>query len=268
MKSSPWDRAALINSARRDLWRYLTPSADIEHDVLSAAALLQMPATEVHLLGAVQFLLSGELGELIDYLPFLLRRLATTTAHEEEFAAERIRGPIQWSKTLPLQASTGNAGIFVTTPSRRAYQTPENVLLVFLLDQTVALGRLVGWDRADISAGVGSTVRERVAAATRWSQSRMLANVERRPIDPRRLARIRQGRARHRYWAVLNAWARYDQLVARLDRASVRHAVETHGLATRSDPTIFELITLFTCIRALTQQGWNLSKLGLFAGGV
>jgi hypothetical protein len=35
----------------------------------------------------------------------------------------------------------------------------------------------------------------------------MLANVERRPIDPRRLARIRQGRARHRYEAVLNAWA-------------------------------------------------------------
>jgi hypothetical protein len=268
MKSIPWDRAALIDSVRHNLWRYLTPSANIEQEFLEAAALLQMPGTEVRLLGAIQFLISDELGSLLDYVPFLLRRLATTTAHEEEFATERIRGPIQWAQTVPLQAATGTAGIFVTAPSRRAYQTPENELLVFLLDQTVTLGRFTGWDRTPGSFGVGALVRDRVATAVRWSHSRMLVAVERRPVDSRRLGRIRQGRARRRYQPVLDAWNRYAELVDRLDRASIRQAVETYGLASRSDPTLFELSCLFSCLQALAHNGWRLGRIGLFAGGV
>ena len=57
-----------------------------------------------------------------------------------------------------------------------------------------------------------------------------------------KLARIRSGRHRRRYQAVLDAYGRYRLLAERLDRTTIRNAVETHGLMSRDDPTLFELV--------------------------
>lgn len=267
MKTLPWRRSELIERVRQDLWRYITPAADIETEVLEAAALLQMSPSEVRTLGAVQFLISDELGALLDYMPFLLRRLATTTAYEEEVSAERIRGAIQWGRTIGLRYASGAPHLYATAPSRRAFQTSENELLVLLLDQTVTLGRLVGWHESG-SAHVGKLISSRVASAERWSQSRMLREVERRPIQPRAIARIRSGRFRRRYQPVLDAWYRHRALVGHLDRASVRHAVETYGLVTRSDSTILELYCTFETLVALSNLGWTVGRLGLVSGSL
>lgn len=96
MRSLTWARNDLITEIRHDLWRYLTPAASVERQLLEAATLLKMPPHELRTLGRIQFLISDELGELLRQLPFLARRLATTTANEEEWSAERIRGAIQW----------------------------------------------------------------------------------------------------------------------------------------------------------------------------
>jgi hypothetical protein len=58
MKTIPWRRTDLIDRVRRDLWRYLTPAADIETELLEASALLQMRPAEVRTLGSIQFLIS------------------------------------------------------------------------------------------------------------------------------------------------------------------------------------------------------------------
>src|SRR5690349_10382274 len=100
MRSLQWRRSDLIAEIRSDLWRYLTPAATIEGEALQAAALLQIPVEELRVLGRLQFLISEELGNLLEELPFLVRRLATTTASEEEWSAERIRGSIQWARTI------------------------------------------------------------------------------------------------------------------------------------------------------------------------
>jgi hypothetical protein len=267
VKTLAWRRNDLIERVRQDLWRYLTPAADIETEALHAAALLQMRPSELRTLGAIQFLISRELGLLLDYMPFLLRLLATTTAYEEEVSAERIGGAIQWGRTVGLRCASGAPHLYVTAPSRRAYQTPENELLVFLLDQAVILGRLVGWHRSS-SEVVGRLINHRVIAAERWSQSRMLLEIERRPIHARALARIRSGRFRRRYQPVWDAWERYTALVGRLDRASIRHAIETYGLVTRSNPTLFELYCTFETLRALEKLGWRIERLGLVAGSL
>src|SRR5438874_11612344 len=140
MRSLGWVRQDLIAEIKRDLWRYLTPAATIEGEALQAAALLQIRPEELRVLGRIQFLVSDELGELLRQLPFLVRRLATTTASEEEWSAERIRGPIQWARTIGVRQATGIPHLYVTTPARRAYQTPENELLVLLLDAIAILG--------------------------------------------------------------------------------------------------------------------------------
>ena len=99
--------------------------------------------------------------------PFLVRRLATTTANEEEWSAERIRGAIRWGRTIGVRQATGIPHLYVTAPARRAFQTAENELLVTVLDAVVLLGRQSGWHRSE-SADVGKLISSRVAEAERW----------------------------------------------------------------------------------------------------
>ena len=72
-----------------------------------AAALLQMPELQVRALAQIQFVLSRQVAALLDAMPQLVRRLATTTVNEEEWSVDRVRGPIQWAPILSGRLTTG-----------------------------------------------------------------------------------------------------------------------------------------------------------------
>jgi hypothetical protein len=267
VRSRAWVRQDLIAEIKRDLWRYLTPAADIETELLEASALLQLRPQELRTLGRLQFLVSDEVGLLLQQLPLLVRRLATTTASEEEWSAERVRGAIQWGRTIGVRQATGIPHLYVTSPARRAYQTPENELLALVLDAVVGLGKQSGWHRS-ASENVGRLVSDRVSEAQRWLTNRSLLEVERRPMTPTKLARIRGGRNKRRYQPVLDAYERYRLLAEHLDRKAIREAIETYGIVSRDDATLFELVSTFRIIEALCELGWRLGRLGLFEGAL
>ncbi len=73
-------------------------------------------------------------------MPLLIRRLTTTTNTEVEISAERIRGAIRWSETFAQRAATGLPHVFVTAPTRRAFDTPENQTLAFALHAIAEFG--------------------------------------------------------------------------------------------------------------------------------
>lgn len=267
MRTLPWDRQARIDELRGRIWRYLTPTVDVEQVILEAAALLQMEEIDVLTLARLHFLLSEEVRDLLAGLPDLVRRLATTTAHEEEWSSERVRGAILWGRTLGARTATGLPHIYVTSPARRAFQTPENELLVFLLDQVVEQGREGRWsDQAP--TGIGKTVSERMSLASRWRLHRTLASVERRAPTPRRISRVRMGRHRRAYGGALRAYEVFRSLIAQLDREAVKEAVERRALATRNDGTLFELLCTFELVDALERRGWALERLGLVRGSL
>ena len=66
----------------------------------------------------------------------------------------------------------------------------------------------------------------------------------------------------------MDAWNVYQRLVARLDRAAIRAAVESHGLVTRDDPTLFELVTTFRVIDEISAVGWTTQPLHLWQGAL
>lgn len=172
---------------------------------------------------------------------------------QEKRLLEHIDG-VPSARTIGARQATGLPHLYVTSPSLRAFQTPENELLVFLLDETVRLGRLSGWHRST-SEIAGKIVGSRVAEVERRQQLRMLSHVERRPITARLLARVRSGRSKRRYQAVLDCYERYRSLIGVLDRTAIRRSVEEHGLATRDDPSLFELVCTFRVIEALEELG-------------
>lgn len=263
MRSRQWDRGAAIADVRRDIWRHLTQAASNDDDILlHAAALLRMRTSEVRELSQLQFVLSGAVARLLSQMPLLIRRLTTTTMHETEASAERVRGPIRWSETFATRAAAGLPHLYVTAPARRAFRTPENELLVFALEAISRFGRATGWAKST-SAGVGSEVRDRTNNAIRWRQARALLDVPTRPPSAKTISRVRSGRQRRTYAAVLDVIDLYQRYVARLDRAAIREAVENHALVTRHDPTLFELMVVFRVLDALKASGWTGAWSGL-----
>ena len=109
-------------------------------------------------------------------------------------------------------------------------------------------------------------VRERLTEAEKWQQSRMLSSVERTPPTSRALARIRSGRTRQRYAAVLAAHDSLMSFVKRPDRQAIRSAVEHAALVTASEAVLFQLLTTFRLVDALDAHGWPMSSFNLMRG--
>ena len=195
-----------------------------------------------------------------------MRKLATASAPEEEQSGQRLRGPVEWNRTLALRNTTGEPHLFVTSPTRRVYQTAENELLVHVLDAIVNAAQRSGWDRKTPKREPARLVREHLAAATRWQQNRMLAGIDRTVPAPRAVARVRSGRNAQRYAAVLAAYDKLVSLVEQMDRQAVKEAVEEAGLVTAVEPILFELFITFQVIDALTSIGWQMARFTLFRG--
>jgi hypothetical protein len=269
MENLAWDRAARITEVRDRIWNYLSPASRFEGPgLLVAGALLQWPEAEASRLGELQFLLCPETGDFLKSLHQLMRKLATASAPEEEWTGQRLRGPVEWNRTLAARNTTGAPHLYVTAPARRVYQTPENELLVHVLDAIVAATQHSGWDRITPRQEPARRVRERLSAATRWQQNRMLSGIDRAAPAPRAVARVRSGRHAQRYAAVLRAYDKLTSLVEQMNRQAVREAIEQAGLVTAEEPILFELLTTFRVIDALTSLGWQMAPLTLFHGHV
>lgn len=257
----------MIESLATDIWRHLTQTARTDEELaLEASRLLQMPASDVRTLAQLHFVLSDEVGSLLAQMPALVRRLSTTTVFEREQSAERVRGYIRWAETFSARAAAGLPHLYVTSPTRRAFDTPENELLVFALDAVARFGRMTGWERST-SAGAGETVRERVNQATRWGRARALTDIPIRPPTDTVVARVRASRRRRAYSSVLGAIDAYRELIARLNRDAIRSAIEEHALVTRRNAVLLELLAVFRTIGSLTELGWRGRESSLLRGG-
>ncbi|NHO83152.1 hypothetical protein [Micromonospora sp. CMU55-4] len=269
MHTLPWERTSRIAEVGDQIWSYVSPAARLEGPgLLVAAALLGWPGGDVAKLGALQFLLSAEVREFVQQLPELARRLSTTSVRGEERSAERVRGAVHWGQTMTGRLTSGSPHLHVTAPVDRAYQTPENELLVHVLDAVANLATASGWHLPSMRSEPATTIRSHLDEATKWQTSSMLATIERIPPTSRSLARIAAGRTGTRYRSVLAAYGKLNALVERLDRAEVRRAIEEVGLVTAQEHILFELLTLFRVMASLGVHGWELQPLRLFRGAV
>lgn len=229
--------------------------------------MLQMSHDDIAALGMVHFLLSEPVGQFVEELPLLVRRMATTSVSEEEWSAERVRGAIQWAKTYGARAAGGASHLYVTAPARRAFQTPENELLAFVVDAIVQAGRRSSWWGRDAEVA-GRVIHERVSAVQRWQQSRSLLEVERRPVTPRSVRRVSSGRHRRAYGSAVETHLAYRSMVSRSDPQAVREAVEKHGLVTTDDAVLFELLCTFNLLDAVRARGWRMDPFRLIEGSL
>jgi hypothetical protein len=263
MKTPRWSHDQAVAEVANDIWRYISHAAHREPELhVEAAAILGMSPAEVRTLAQAHFILGDAVARLLDAMPRLMRRLATTTVDEEERSAERIRGPIRWGPTLTAQAGTGVRQLYVTAPARRAYETPENRVLIAALAAIVEVARRTGWHRLG-DRDLAGVVRTRYDQARGWMARRAFAGLVPGVPSERTLRRVAAGRARRRYQPAVDVIRAHQRLVRRLDRRAVRSAVEEHALVTSDDDTLFELMCGFAIERELKDAGWAVSYPGL-----
>lgn len=257
MRDRAWSRRDSIFRLRHDIWRYVTEAARTDDDVLLiAAALLQMPRAEVRYLAELQFILSDEVGRLLEQMPLLIRPLTTTSVAEVETSTDRIRGAIRWGETFAQRAATGYPHLFVTAPTRRAFETPENAVLAFALRAVAESGTSTRWHESTV-AGPAQLVRERVAESTRWHQARPFTGLGMSMPSATMLGRVRASCNRRRYQAALDVVDLYRRFVARLNRRAIREVIEKRALIASRDSVLLEMECMFDTIRTLREQGWH-----------
>ena len=91
----------------------------------------------------------------------------------------------------------------------------------------------------------------------------MLQEIPATEPSDRALSRIRSGRHGRRFKSVLQAYAVYRDLISHLDSEAIKLAVETRGLTTRDDATLFELLCLFKILDSLRDSDWIVPQLQL-----
>lgn len=189
---------------------------------------------------------SGEAERLLAAMPALLRSLSISTTSVPERCNGEIRGPVLWSETLSARAaSAGDPGVFVCQTVSRAYDTPENRLLVEALSSIARGGAAVELlhSEDEDEPQLLMTARHNGDLAVRYLDHRTLIDVRRERSRRRATTRLRSGRRARHYRPVLDmlrraaeplepetirlfcdevSTARHDLLVAAIDHLESR----------------------------------------------
>lgn len=255
MRDRPWDRAEVVKAVADRIW--LTLASDSEHlptVMPQAAAVLQLPRTDVAFLKAFHLALAPEAGSLLETTPQLLRSLRTSTVAELETHPERLRGPVAWGETLALWSRTGSRSTFSTLPVRRDFETPETRLLAGALR---ALSRAI----AETSSLAGTTGAGSVLASRALSVRHALATPVMRELSQQQpltdLRRVERGRSFTKYEPVIAFWRLADRLNRLEDRGLLREMVERAALVTVNNGALMECLALFHTWQVLEGFGWT-----------
>ena len=151
-------------------------------------ALLGLSLGAARILASVLLLSSREADRLLKAMPGLSRALTIGTQGRPERSGGELRGPILWAETMAARAaSSGDPSCFVYTVAARAYDTPENRVLVAALKALADAGRTV--DIRTLRArdtALARLINERSGTAIRWLEHRALVDVAMRPGQPPR----------------------------------------------------------------------------------
>lgn len=210
------------NAATRLLWRQLIQPVPI---VDVAQALFGLPAPISRQLAGALLATSDEAVLLLETMPTILRGLSITTVQSAVRCQGEVRGPVLWSETMAARSGTAGAtDVFVCLTAERAYDTPQNRVLVSALtalkkaaDAADPVARQAYNDEVLLRARMNGT------EARHYLDHRTMKGVSHKRVTGRTIAKTRAG-TRNR---------NYEPALALLERA--RNPVSLDHLLSFSD---------------------------------
>jgi hypothetical protein len=180
----------------------------------AAEALLGMRHGTVRVLAGALHATSPEVVTLLYQMPVVLRSLGIATTNRPERCHGEIR--VQWSETMSGRGATAGAyDLFVCSTTSRAYDTPENRMLVAALRSVVGAARVI--ERGALTTlhlpaatEVARHARRNAALALRYLDHRALSGVDTRKPTPKEIARVRASKRARTYLPALAVLDRGD----------------------------------------------------------
>lgn len=236
------------HAATRLLWSYL---AEPRSTVDAAQALFGIkPEVTRQLIGAV-LATAPEAEHLLNSMPKTLRALAIATTVTPVRCQGELRGAVLWSETLSARAGTaGDTDVYVCASAARAYDTPENRVLVAALQAITTAARAAepiagaAWDEEVLGAA-----RINGDRARHYLEHRTLGTVRRKKPDARALQKTRAGTRRRNYEPAMT------MLERQADPVSIDHL-----LAFSHPRTAWQHWVLMALAQRLRQRGHPLPR--------
>jgi hypothetical protein len=230
----------------------------------AAEALLGMRHGAVRMLAGALHATSPEVVTLLYQMPVVLRSLGIATTNRPERCHGEIRGPVQWSETTSARGATAGAyDLFVCSTTSRAYDTPENRMLVAALRSVVDAARVI--ERGAVTAlhqpaatELARHARRNAALALRYLDHRALSGVQHRKPTPKEIARVRASKRARTYLPAL----------AVLDRSDGPGWADVETIA--DTRTLADHTTLADVLDTLDRHGHNVAvhvRRGALSGG-
>lgn len=218
-------------TATHELWDLLRRPFNVVEAVDSVLGL--SPNVVRQLAGAV-VATCAEAEHLLAMTPQTIRSLSISMDNQAEECRGELRGPVLWSETLSCRSSSpGRNDVYVCAAQSRAYDIPENRVLVAALISVRDAGRLVDSISArSYDDETLRTARFNGLRATRFLEHRALSTVARHRPTIREIRRARSGNRRSTYTPALDMLARAadpleaDDILPFCDRRTrAQHAV-------------------------------------------
>jgi hypothetical protein len=186
------------NAATRVLWENLSRPLAVSD---AARALFGLSFDVIRQLAGALVATSAEAEALLLTMPEVLRNLSITTVQTVERCQGEVRGPVLWSETVSARAGTAGAtDVFVCLTARRAYDTPQNRVLVAAL---TAVRRSAADADAVARQAYDDEVLLRARAngddARRFLEHRTMRDVSRKRPSRRDVAKAAAGRRSQQY---------------------------------------------------------------------
>lgn len=231
-----------VRDALDFLWSRLARPLNIAPAI---GALVGLPQSVTRQFVGVTIATGAPADALLAQMPKLLRSLSISTVNTAVRCVGEIRGPVLWSETMAARSATaGDAGIFICSTPARAYDTPDNQVLVAALDVIRRAGvEVERVSSRDTDGDLLRRARTNSARALRYLDHRSLASIDRRKPQRRTIQRARAGgrpsfRLAHAVLTMADEPVSADHLVPFCsDRTSAQHDVlvavvrqlESHG---------------------------------------
>lgn len=259
------------------LWRFIQPNAKesgVEETFLNLTGLRKR---DLDKLVDIRFLLSDSTRKLVNEIaPKIINRLSKESVNEHITDRGRVRGRIDWQKTINTRAANGNdPSIYVYSRRSQVYDLPENRLFLYMIKQINEKAKnLVSEDYININWYVD------INDVTKWIDkvsviASKTAKLLRNPYILKignlyeltdRIVEL-TSKNRQAYYKELSGLAERFLYSQRSPVSYLKEELKGNILEPISKDTLFEIAVLFNTIQTAIDCGWVEKKAGLIGGG-
>ncbi|GED59945.1 hypothetical protein ABER61_00530 [Brevibacillus formosus] len=125
----------IIEYSSRLLWRFIQPNAKENETEEAILNLTGLNKRELNMLANVRFLLSKEVKYLLNEIaPKIINRLSKESIYEHITERGKVKGRIDWQRTISARAAAGNdSSLYVYSRRAQIFDLPENRLFLYII---------------------------------------------------------------------------------------------------------------------------------------